>query len=396
MSNPRLENLVQEIAPFGVQARRFLHEHPELSFQERETSAFVRVKLTELGYTPESCGGGYGIKAVLRGGKPGKTIALRADMDALPMDEETGLPFASKISGVMHACGHDMHTATLLSAAKALKAIQSELAGNVVFIFQPAEETPPGGAIGMVRDGVLENPRVDAVFGLHVDPFLPVGQLAFAPGPRNAAADLFDLKIFGRGGHGAAPHQTVDSVLVAAQVVNALQHIHSRQINPFDQLVITVGHLQAGSKHNIIADQALLRGTVRIMNPDLHARVPEMMEKIITGVCATYGATCHLDYQRGYPVLIADTAMTEIARAAAVDTVGTAAVQTPEPGMYGEDFAYYALERPAAFGSLGVADPSGRGALYPCHHPKLMVHDELAMPVGIRFYLNLVTRFLGQ
>ena len=291
MSSKSLQELVREVVPFGVEARRWLHQHPELSFQEKETSAFVAAKLREMGYEPQvGIGGGYGIKAVLKGARPGRTIALRADMDALPIAEETGLPFASTVPGVMHACGHDMHTATLLATAKALRSLQGELAGNVVFIFQPAEETLPGGAISMIRDGVLENPHVDAVFGMHVDPFLPAGQLAFGAGPRYAAADMFDVIIYGRGGHGAAPHQTVDAVLVGAQVVSALQHIHSRQMDPMDQLVVTVGHFQAGSKHNIIADTALLQGTVRNMSPALRERIAAMMEQVIAGVCATYGA----------------------------------------------------------------------------------------------------------
>ena len=389
-----LKQLAREVIPFGVEARRFLHQHPELSFQEKETSAFVAAKLTEMGYEPEAgFGGGYGVKTVLRGARPGRTIALRADMDALPIPEETGLPFASEVAGVMHACGHDMHTATLLATAKALKALQPELAGNVVFIFQPAEETPPGGAVGMIKACMLAG--VDAVFGLHVDPFLPAGELSFGAGARNAAADLFDLTILGRGGHGAAPHQTVDATLVGAQVLSALQHVHSRLMDPMDQLVISVGHFQAGSKHNIIADTALLQGTVRTMSPALRDRVPGLMEQVIAGVCATYGARYEFKYERGYPVLINDAAMTEVVRAAGVATVGEGCVRQSVAAMYGEDFSYYLLERPGSFGSLGVAEP-GATECYPCHHPKLFVADEKAMPTGVHFYLNLVTQFLAQ
>ncbi len=265
-----------------------------------------------MGYTPQvGIGGGYGVKAVLRGGRPGKTIALRADMDALPITEATGLPYASTVPGVMHACGHDMHTATLLAVAKALTAVAHELAGNVVFLFQPAEETPPGGAKAMIEDGALENPRVDAVFGMHVDPFLPAGQLSFSAGPVNVAPDQFDLTIQGRGGHGAAPHQTIDAVVVGAQVVNALQHIHSRQISPFERLVITVGHFTGGSNHNIAS----------------------MMEQVFAGVCSSYGATYTFNYTYGYPVLVNDPAMTEVARAAGVATVGADNVHPAEPGM---------------------------------------------------------------
>jgi amidohydrolase len=392
LGNRNLEQLAREVVPFGVEARRHLHRHPELSFHERETAAFVAAKLADMGYDPEvGVGGGYGVKAVLRGTRPGRTIALRADMDALPITEETGLDYGSQFDGVMHACGHDMHTATLLATARALKQLQQELAGNVVFIFQPAEETPPGGAVGMIKAGILEG--VDAVFGMHVNPFLPAGQLAFGAGPQNAAADLFDLTIYGRGGHGAAPHQTVDATVVGAQVVNALQMIHSRQMDPMEQLVISVGHFQAGSKHNIIADSALLQGTVRTMSPALREQVAGMMEKIIAGVCAAYGARYEFKFEQGYPVLVNDAAMVEAARAAGTATVGADNVRANLPAMYGEDFAYYLLQKPGCFGSLGVAEP-GAAECYPCHHPKLYVADEKAMPVGVHYYLNLVTRFL--
>ncbi len=392
MDQSLLERLAREAAPFGVETRRWLHQHPELGFQEKETSAYVASRLKEMGYEPETgVGGGYGIKAVLRGGRPGKTIALRADMDALPIQEQTGLPYASQTEGVMHACGHDMHTATLLAAARAIRELQPDLAGNVVFIFQPAEEVPPGGAVAMVRDGVLENPHVDAVFGMHVDPGLPAGHLSFVAGPCNAAPDSFDITIQGRGGHGAAPHETIDSVVVGAQVVNALQHIHSRQVSPFDQLVITVGHFQAGTARNVVADRAFLQGTVRTTSPALREQVPKLMRKLIQGVCDAYGATFELNYDFGYPVLANDPTMTDLARSAAVAAVGPDAVHTAQPGMYGEDFAYYVQERPGCFGNLGVGGPDGG---YPCHHPKLMVADEAAMPVGIQYYLNLVTAYL--
>jgi amidohydrolase len=388
--------LATAAAPLGVEARRWLHQHPELGFQERETSAYVAARLTELGYRPEvGVGGGYGVKAVLRGGRPGKTIALRADMDALPITEATGLPYTSQNPGVMHACGHDVHTGTLLATAKALKALQSELAGTVVFIFQPAEEIPPGGAEAMIKDGVLENPHVDAVFGMHIDPGLPAGEVSFLAGPVNAAPDSFDIRIQGRGGHGAAPHQTIDAVLVGAQVVNALQHIHSRQISPFDQLVITVGHFQAGTTNNVIADSALLQGTVRTTSPQLRAGIEEMIRRVTAGVCASYGATFELAYDYGYPVLVNDAAMTDVARQAAVALVGEGAVKRAEPGMYGEDFAFYLQERPGCFGNLGVKAP-GDGPCFPCHHPKLTVSDELGIETGVGFYLALVTRFLAD
>jgi len=388
--------MVRDAATYGVEVRRWLHRHPELSFQEQETAAFVARQLREMGYDPETgIGGVYSVKAVLYGGRPGRTIALRADIDALPIQEETGLPYASETPGVMHACGHDVHTATLLAAARALKPMAAELAGNVVFIFQPAEEVPPGGARELVRAGALEDPHVDAVFGLHVDPFLPAGELSFAAGPVNAAPDSFDLVIRGRGGHGAAPHQGIDAVVVGAQAVSALQSIHSRMVSPFEPLVITVGRFQAGTARNVLAEEARLEGTVRTTSPALRERVKGLIERVVSGVCAAYGATFSLDYTFGYPVLVNDLTMTELAREAAAAAVGTEAVRRAEPGMYGEDFAYYAQERPGCFGNLGVGLP-GAPQRYPAHHPKLFVADEEAMPVGIAYYLNLATRFCSE
>lgn len=240
-----LAELAREVAAAGVAHRRWLHARPELSFQEKETMAYVSARLTHLGIPHRSGVGGYGVRAVIEG-RPGRTIALRADMDALPIQEETGLEFASTRPGVMHACGHDFHTATLLAVAEALWRTRADLPGQVVLIFQPAEETPPGGAQAMIRDGVLDG--VDAVFGMHVDPFTPAGQLKFKAGALNAAADLFDLTIIGRSGHGAAPHQAVDAVYVGAQVVVGLQGVRSRLTDPMDPLVVTIGALEAGSK----------------------------------------------------------------------------------------------------------------------------------------------------
>lgn len=383
-------------ALYGVEARRRLHRHPELSFHEQETAAYIAAQLKEMGYEPETgLGGVHGVKAVLKGGRPGKTMLLRADIDALPIQEATDLPYASEVPGVMHACGHDMHTGVLLAAAKLLRPMAPELAGNVVFVFQPAEEVPPGGAKELVKAGVLENPHVDAVFGMHVDPFLPAGQVSFAPGPVNASPDSFDIQIRGKGGHGAAPHQTVDAVVVGAQVVAALQSIHSRMVSPFDQLVVTVGRFHAGTGRNVIAGEAVLEGTVRTTSRELRERVPGLIEQVTAGVCASYGATFALKYDFGYPVLVNDAAMTDLARSVAGEVVGADRVRRAEPGMYGEDFAYYAQERPGCFGNLGVGEP-GASACYPCHHPKLFVADEQAMPVGLAYYVRLVERFLGQ
>ena len=389
-------DLANAVARFGVDARRHLHRHPELSFQEKETMTFVVAHLKEMGYEPQAYVGGFGVKLVIRGGRPGRTVLLRADMDALPIKEETGLPFASQHDGVMHACGHDLHTATLLATARALKEIAPALHGNVVLCFQPAEETPPGGAQAMLRDGLLEHPQVDAAFGLHIDPFLPVGRLAFLAGPRNAASDSFELKIIGRGGHGAQPHRSVDPILTACQTVVALQAVHSRQVDPFDPLVVTIGAFHGGTKHNIIPESVTLQGTVRTHSDALWNQVPELLERTVAGVTSAYGARYQLDYRRGYPVLINDAAMAALATEAAVAAIGADQVDPAKPGMGGEDFAYIARAVPACFGSLGVA-PADRPLeqCYPVHHPRLLVADEGALPVGVAYYLSLVQRYLS-
>lgn len=387
--------LAQRIAPQAIAWRRHLHQHPELSFQEKETAAFVAARLREMGYEPQEGIGGYGVKAVLAGGAgPGPTLALRADMDALPIQEETGLPFASVRPGVMHACGHDVHTAVLLGAAQALRELQPRLRGHVVFIFQPGEETNPGGASLMIRDGVLENPKVDAIFGLHVFPSLPAGHMAFGAGPKLAAPDEFDLTILGRGGHGAAPHRTVDAVYVAAQVVVALQGIVSRNVDPFAPAVVTVGSIHGGSKHNIIAGEVHLQGTIRTMDPAVRDLVHRRVQEVVAGVCAAYGAEYRLRFDPGYPVLVNDPAMTELARRAAQAVLGPGKVHEMPPSMGGEDFAYFLQRVPGSFARLGAGrpgDPDPAGL----HSSRLNV-DEACIPTGIAYYLALALQYLAE
>jgi amidohydrolase len=389
----RVNELAASVAEWATACRRHLHQNPELSYQEKETSAFIEAELRQMGYEPQTGIGGYGIKAVLQGGRgPGRTIALRADIDALPIQEQTGLPFASRRDGVMHACGHDVHTAVLLGAARALKELQPELAGQVVLIFQPSEESAPGGASLMIKDGVLENPHVDAIFGMHVLPSLTVGQMGFGDGPRMAAPDEFDLTIHGKGGHGAHPYATVDAVYVACQVVNALQGVVSRNINPFDPVVLTVGSIHSGNKHNIIPGEALLQGTVRTMSQTVREKVMRRLQDVAEGICAANGATASLAVRTGYPVLVNAPAETDLARAAATAALGEAKITVMEPSMGAEDFAFYLQQRPGSFARLGAAAPDDkeRAGL---HTPRLNV-DERCIPVGVAYYLSLVQEFL--
>ncbi len=386
-------SLARSVHPFAVEARRHLHANPELSYQEKETSAYVAAQLEAMGHRFQTGIGGYGIKVIIEGGRPGPTIALRADMDALPITEETGLPFASTKPGVMHACGHDVHTATLLATAKALKEMQSELAGTVVLIFQPGEEQNPGGASLMIKDGVLENPKVDAIFGLHVFPALAAGKMTFGAGPMLAAPDDFDVTIRGKGGHGAYPHLTVDPVLAAAQCITLLQQVVARNVSPFQNAVVTVGAIHGGEARNVIPDEVTFRGTVRTMSPDVQKLMPTRLEQVVKGVCEAAGATYTLKYEGGYPVLVNDAAMTDRARAAAAAVLGAENAGDMQATMGGEDFAFFLQHVPGSFARLGSSAP---GTVNPAglHTATLMI-DESCMETGIAYYLSLVQQYLA-
>lgn len=393
LNKEQLWSLARSVHPLAVEARRHLHRYPELSYEEKETSLYLTGHLTKLGI-PFQIVAQTGIKAVIEGGKPGPTIALRADIDALPITEETGLEYASQIPGKMHACGHDAHTATLLAAAKALQQMAPDLAGRVVLIFQPGEEKNPGGAYLMIQDGVLENPKVDAIFGVHVLPDLEVGRMGFGAGPRMAAPDEFDCTIIGKGGHGARPHNTVDPILVAAQCITLLQQIVARNINPFQSAVITIGQIQGGTARNVIPDEVVFKGTVRTMDPDVQQLMPKRIEAVIKGVCEAAGATYKLNYDAGYPVLVNDEAMTEVARRAAMQVLEGDRVGEMTPSMGGEDFAFFLREVPGSFARLGAMAP-GTATPYGLHTSRMVI-DEECMAVGVAYYLSVVQEFLGQ
>lgn len=380
---------------YGVEVRRQIHRNPELSFQEHNTHRYLAERLTELGYTFESgLGGGTGIKAVLEGGKPGRTVALRADIDALPILEETGLDFASQTPGVMHACGHDVHTAILLTAAKALKEVQADLPGRVVFLFQPGEEKNPGGASLMIRDGCLENPKVDAVFGMHVTPALEVGAMNFGSGALMAAPDEVEVTVVGKGGHGAAPHMAVDPVMAACQIITLLQQVVARNVSPFQSAVITVGMIHGGTAQNVIPDEVTFRATVRTMDPEVRKLMPGRIEAVVKGVCEAAGATYRFHYDHGYPVLVNDAAMTEVGRQAAEAVLEAGKIGEMAPSMGGEDFAYYLEKVPGTFARLGAMEP-GNPKPYGVHTSKLMI-DEECIAVGVAYYLSVVQEYLGK
>jgi amidohydrolase len=373
--------------------RRRFHQRPELAFQERLTSEFVSQKLTEMGIKHQTGIAKTGIVATIEGTLPGRVLAIRADMDALPIQEANEVSYRSQHDGIMHACGHDGHTAIALGTAYYLSQHRDAFKGTVKIIFQPAEEGP-GGAKPMIEEGVLKNPDVDAIIGLHLWNNLPLGTLGVRSGALMAAVECFRVRINGRGGHGAMPHQTVDSIVVSAQIINALQTIVARNVNPLDSAVVTVGEFQAGKALNVIADSAKMSGTVRYFNPALEDYIGKRIEEIIAGVCQSHGATYELDYWQLYPATINDACMAELVRSIAVEVVETPAGVVPEcQTMGGEDMSFFLQEVPGCYFFLGSANPE-KGLAYPHHHPRFDF-DETALAMGVEMFVRCVEKFLN-
>ncbi|MBA2443642.1 MAG: amidohydrolase, partial [Rubrobacter sp.] len=344
-----------------VENRRRLHRHPELSFQERETARWISARLEDLGIEHREGVGGNGVVGRIVGGRPGPTVAFRADFDALPIQEETDAPYVSTSPGVMHACGHDGHTAMLLGLAEVLQNDLDQVHGEVILIFQHAEEQIPGGAASMVEDGCLRG--VDAVFGVHLNTVLRTGQIGVCEGPAMAAADRFGVKISGSGGHGGFPHQTVDALVIAARAVLDLQLIVSRYVDPLQPAVVSVGKLEAGSGFNVIAGRASLQGTVRTLSEEVRDLIEEKIDQTLRGLCEGTGASYELDYQRGYPPLVNHAAASETVREA-VRGLDRYELVEREPIMGGEDFAYYLREVPGCFFFVGAGNEE-KGTTYP-------------------------------
>ena len=397
-ANATLDAAVDEILPGLVADRRHLHEHPELGMRETETAAFVADRLRQLGLDDIRTGiANTGITALIRGTGDGpgkdKTVLLRADMDALPILEENDVEYRSQNAGVMHACGHDAHTTMLMGTARMLMERRDQFAGTVKVLFQPAEEGP-GGAEPMIAEGVLENPHVDAAFGIHVGADIPVGQVKVAHGPRSAAADAMRVTIQGKGGHGAAPHRTIDPIVVGAHIVVALQTIVSREIDPLGRAVITVGALNAGTASNVIPDTAELKTTIRSFDPvireQMHHRIPEL----VTGIATAMGATVTIDYSLGYPPLVNDADMAALVQRAAIDVLGEENVLDATPGMGAEDMAYFLNRVPGCFYNVGVRNDA-RGIVWGAHHPKFDI-DEDALGVGVKVMTNVVLTWFAE
>ncbi|MFT3941310.1 amidohydrolase [Rhodopseudomonas sp. BR0C11] len=380
-------NRVADLQPDIAAWRRTLHQQPELMYDVEGTAAFVAERLREFGCDEVVTGlGRTGVVGVIRGARPAgtgdlKAIGLRADMDALPIVEATGLPYASKVPGKMHACGHDGHTAMLLGAARYLAETRN-FAGDAVMIFQPAEEGGAGAA-AMIDDGLMERFGIDQVYGMHNGPGIPVGAFAISPGPVMAATDAIDIRIEGHGGHAARPHLCVDPVLAGAQLITALQGIVSRNVDPFEAAVLSMCEFHAGNARNVIPQYAELKGTVRTMTAEVRDMVEQRVRDVVAGVAQVTGTRIELTYERGYPVLVNHMAETDVAIQVARDIAGESNVVPLPPLMGAEDFAYMLEKRPGAFVFIGNGDSAG------LHHPAYDFNDE-AIVYGTSYWVRLV------
>ena len=387
---------IEEILPGVVADRRHFHQHPELGFQEFETSKLVAERLKSLGVEDIRTGIAVtGVTGLIRGTKPGpgKVVLLRADMDALPIHEQNDVDYKSTIAGKMHACGHDAHTACLLGVARLLMDRRDQFSGTVKVLFQPAEEGG-GGALVMINEGVLEDPKVDAAFGLHVDQGSPLGIISLRPGPALAAADRFTAVIKGKGGHGAHPHETIDPIVVGSHVVVALQTIFSREVDPTEPAVVTVGALISGEAPNVIPNSAELRGTLRSFNPDVRVQLATRVEEITRGVADALRADVEFSYVPGYPATVNDPEMTTLVREVAEEVVGAENVFEAPRQMGAEDFSYFLERVPGAFFFVGSQNEE-RGLVWGHHHPRFDL-DEDMMIFGMETMVKTVLRYLND
>lgn len=383
--NERLDEHYEEM----VEIRRHLHMNPELSFQEEETAAFIASYYDTLQIPTRTKVGGHGVLAFIEGDSPGPTIALRADFDALPIHDEKDVPYKSTKPGVMHACGHDGHTATLLVLAKVLHTHRDQLKGKIVLIHQHAEEYAPGGAKPMIEDDCLDG--VDVIFGTHLWSSEPCGTILYKSGNFMAAADRFSIQVQGKGGHGAQPHLTKDAVLIGSQIVANLQQVVARKVNPIDSAVVSVGGFVAENAFNVIADSAVLTGTARSFEESARHIIEREIEQVVKGVCQMHDAAYTYEYVRGYPAVKNHPKPTEYIAGIANQTEGVTEVKEAETQMGGEDFAYYLQHVPGTFFYTG-AMPENSKDVYPHHHPKFDINEK-AMPIAAKVLANAVLSY---
>jgi amidohydrolase len=390
----RIDPIVLRILPRIVELRHTLHAHPELCHEEYGTSRMLAENLNRLpGLAVQmGVGGTTGIKAVLGGDRPAPAVLLRADMDALPIQEIGDLPYKSQTGGKMHACGHDGHSACLVGVATILSEIADELPGPIVFIFQPAEETGGGGKL-LVDAGILESPKVGAAFALHGWPKLQVGQIGICRGQAMAATGGFHIAVKAKGAHGAAPHESPDPIVVSARIIDALQQIPSRMISPLEPVVVTVGTIHGGTALNIIPSCCEMSGTVRALSDQVRAQILQHVERIAKGIAATFGATAEVEVREAYPAVYNDPAACDFVAQVAREAIGPDAVVEHGPTMGGEDFAYYLQKVPGAMIRLGVDAPDRPSAML--HQPQYDFNDD-ALPIGMKMMAHLAVRWLGS
>ena len=392
MHDELVKALSSEVLRDVIGWRRAIHENPEAPFEERATAKLAADVMKKLGLEVRTEVGGTGVVALLRGAHDGPTVAIRGDMDSLPIEEETGRPWCSKVNGRMHACGHDGHTSMIMGAACVLSRMKDQLHGNVKFIFQPSEEKD-GGAEPMIRDGAMDDPHVDAVFACHLWPDVKLGGIKVHHGPAMASLDAFNVKITGKGGHVATPHKSIDAIATAGSFLVQLQTIVSREMDPTEPVVVSVGTIKGGMAYNAIAHEVEMSGTVRAVNPLIRGLIKERIESKLRGACEASGAGYEYDYHFGYPPVVNSCEMAEFVQGTAARLLGRDNSSYAErPSLVGEDFAYFAQSAPGAIYLLGVGDDKVNK--YPLHHPRFDF-DEEALGTGVRLHSQLAVDYLA-
>lgn len=390
------QKVIEEMIQMGkgevIEWRRFLHKYPELSFQEGKTAQFVYETLHSFGNLEISRPTKTSVMARLIGAQPGKIVAIRADIDALPIQEENTFEFASQNPGVMHACGHDGHTAMLLGTAKILSGMKAQINGEVRFLFQHAEELFPGGAEEMVQAGVMDG--VDMIIGTHLLSSLPTGKIGVGYGPIMAASDEFIITVVGKGGHAASPHKTVDPIAIAAQVVTNLQHIVARNADPLGNLVVSITKFVGGTAFNVIPNSVEIWGTARSFNPELRESIPGLMERVVKGITEAHGATYQFTYDDGYRAVINEEGLTRVIEETVNEVCGEDALVMMKPEMGGEDFSAFLQKAPGTYFYTGAGNPE-KGSDYPHHHPRFTV-DEDALEHGVKMFVHATFKLLAS
>jgi amidohydrolase len=383
---------IAEMKDWLIETRRTIHMNPELGFEEVETSKLVAGYLEKFGLQVKTGMAKTGVIGLLKGEKPGKTVAIRADMDALPLEEANQVSYRSKVKGKMHACGHDAHVTILLGVARLFSSMRNQVQGNIKWIFQPAEEGGGGGRV-LTEEGVLENPKVDAIFGAHLFPDLKIGRVGIHEKEGLAATDRFVIKMIGRGAHGAYPHLSKDPILAAGHLITQIHSIVSRNINPLDSAVITIGKVSGGTAFNIIPDETEILGTVRSLSQKVREELKSRMEQVTQGVAKSFGVDYDFDFQYGYPALINDPEMSRLVAAACAKGIGKENVDFIRPSMGGEDFAYYLEKVPGSFFRLGCRNEA-KGIVNPFHSSRFNI-DEDVLPFGVEMFARIIDEYLG-